>query len=186
MRGLLSLCLLCCSLVLMGQACGGSDGGGAGDGGEGGDAGAAGSAGSAGGGGTAGSAGAGGTGGASARSDCGYLTSCTPGGVDLSCEDYCVQQECGTEENVLGATCLDDGRCWCWCVGGSCSDDDCVETAECSFADPDESFCENECASVCDGAGDIREAFCDGPGDVTGRCECRCKVGGSVSCSGAF
>ena len=58
----------------------------------------------------------------------------------------------------------------------------CIASEACRFDDPDESFCQNECTQICDGQGDTREAYCDGPGDVTGFCRCICKVGGNVSC----
>jgi hypothetical protein len=172
MRWLLSLVIMFGSLALMGPECGNSDDGGAGDGG-------------GGAGGTAGSAGNVGSGGSVAANDCGYMTTCEPGGLDAClavCDDLCE----GGLDDILADDCRDDARCWCWCPSGVCSDDDCIQTSACSFFDLDEAFCEDECTRVCNGADDVREAFCDGSGDETGYCECRCKVGGSVSCSGNF
>lgn len=183
MRWLRYTCMIALSVTLMGQSCGGS-GGGAPPNGGGGDGGAAGDPGTGGAAGNAGQPGTGGTGGPRDDDDCGYLTTCVPGGVDLTCEVYCDDLCAGGVDDIFASTCLDDGRCWCWCATGVCSDDDCTPTAACTFEN-DESFCEAECANVCDGPDDIREAFCDGPGD-TGTCECRCKVGGSVSCRPPF
>ena len=177
MRWLLSVMMVCGSLALMGQSCGGSpdgDGGSGGDGATGGDAGA---------GGTAGISGTGGTGGSPAGNDCGYMTTCDPGGADSTCEDYCDGLCDGGQDDVYADNCRDDARCWCWCATGVCSQDDCIAASEpCPFDAPDESFCEDECAQICSGQDDIREAYCDGSGDVTGFCRCICKVGGNVSC----
>lgn len=178
MRWVLLVMMVCGSLALMGKSCESSTGGNGGDGGDG-------SAGQPGTGGDAGMGGTGGTGGSPTASDCGFLTTCEPG-VGDSCDEYCIDVECGSEDNLNGANCLDDGGCWCWCVQGSCSDDDCIETGDCSFDDPDETVCENQCMQICDGPGDVREAYCDGSGDVTGYCKCTCNVGGTVSCSEDF
>jgi hypothetical protein len=181
MRWLLSLTMVCGSLALMGQSCNGDgpdgEGGSSGDPGTGGDVGM---------GGTPGTGGSGGTGGSSVSNDCGYMTSCDPGGADSTCEDYCDGLCDGGQDDVYADDCRDDARCWCWCATGVCSEEDCIQSPACRFDDPDESVCENECASICDGAEDVREAYCDGPGDIMGYCFCLCKVGGSVSCSEAF
>ena len=163
MRWLLSLMMMLGSLALMGESCDNSNGSG----------------------GTAGSAGNAGSGGSIAGNDCGYMTTCEPGGVNDTCEPLCDSLCEGGQDDVFGDACLDDGHCWCWCATGACSDDDCIEPPPCSFFEPDEAFCEDACTRICNGADDVREAFCDGPGD-TGYCECRCKVGGSVSCSDNF
>ena len=166
--------MVCGSLMLMGESCGDSPDG---DGGSGGDPGTGGDAGM---GGTAGSGGSGGMGGSSASNDCGYLTTCNPD--DPTCDDYCDGLCDGGQDDVEASDCRDDGRCWCWCATGICSQDDCITSEPCLFDDPDESFCENECAQICSGEDDIREAYCDGPGVITGYCRCICKVGGNVSC----
>jgi hypothetical protein len=175
MRWLLSLVIMFGSLALMGGNCGQSIDGGAGDGGAG--------NGGGGNGGTAGSAGNAGSGGSVAANDCGYMTTCEPGGLD-ACEALCDDLCEGGLDDIFADVCLDDARCWCWCATGVCSDDDCIQPPACDFEN-EETFCENACTNICDGADDVREAFCDGPGD-TGYCECRCKVGGSVSCSDNF
>jgi hypothetical protein len=178
MRWLLSVMMVCGSLTLMGQSCGsstgGEEGGGAGTGGDAGSGGAAGTGGDA------------GTGGTSAANDCGYMTTCDPGGVNSTCESYCDDLCDGGPDDVFADSCRDDERCWCWCATGVCSQDDCVESSDCRFDAPDESVCENDCAQVCDGQDDIREAYCDGPGEVMGVCRCICKVGGNVSCIEGF
>ena len=182
MRWLLSAMMVCGSLTLMGQDCGKSTGGGGGSG-TGGDPGTGGDAGT---GGTAGIGGAGGTGGPSAGNDCGYMTTCDPGGVNSTCESYCDDLCDGGQDDVYADSCRDDERCWCWCATGVCSQAGCVQSLACRFDDPDESFCENSCTRICDGQDDIREAYCDGSGDVTGYCRCICKVGGNVSCVEEF
>lgn len=173
MRWLLLLVMMCASLALMGQDCKSNSSGGSG-----------GVAGTGGSGGVTGTGGMDGTGGVAAGNDCGHMTTCEPGGVDDTCETYCDDLCEGGQDDVFADTCLDDGRCWCWCATGVCSEEDCIESPQCNF-EADETFCEDACTRICNGADDIREAFCDGPGD-TGYCECRCKVGGSVSCSASF
>jgi hypothetical protein len=183
MRWILSLMMVCGALTLMGESCDGDPNG---DGGSGGDPGTGGEPGTGGDAGMGGTAGTGGNGGSSASNDCGYMTTCNPEGVDPTCEDYCDGLCDGGPDDVYADSCRDDSRCWCWCATGVCSQDDCVESPDCRFDDPDESFCETTCAQICAGQDDIREAYCDGPGDVIGFCRCICKVGGNVSCVDDF
>ncbi len=182
MRWLLSLMMVCGALTLMGENCAddpGDDGGSGGDPGMGGDPGTGGDSGT---GGAAGTGGVAGSGGSAASNDCGYMTTCEPGGDFRVCESFCDELCVGGQDDVFADVCLDDGGCWCWCASGICSQDDCVQSQACRFDDPDESFCESDCAQICDGVTDIREAYCEGSGDVTGYCKCTCKVGGTVSC----
>ena len=116
---------------------------------------------------------------------CGAGTACDSDDGDSG--EWCVDNVCGTQENLIFAFCNDnpenpnaDGEFGCGCVADACSrteENNCFAPTDCTLGPDGDSLCESVCDSECGGPDEWRDGFCAGSGPDTAFCECFCADG---------